>query len=305
MNAPHYGGCGAPTNEGDFIRISSAVGAKLGNLHEAWRQESIFEQAVASSAAYNCIPYINGDSFIQVDKNGHRYVNEKRNYTDRPKSHFNWDANNADWSTRLTFMVWDERAQQNWGGSFPYPQDPAGAPYVITGETLEELATNMAERMASLSAHTGGVTVSESFTENFLEEVAKFNEYASTGEDLDWQRGSFAYDREIPTMASSLEPYPSDDQPNVSMYPISESGPYYAAIISVGTFDTSGGPVINPDAQILTWEDKPVAGLYGAGNCVASPSVAAYWGGGTTLGLAHTFGYRAAVHAHNSDEKSA
>jgi succinate dehydrogenase/fumarate reductase flavoprotein subunit len=79
VTQPYYGGCSAPTNEGDLIRISSAVGAKLGNLHNVWRNEGIFEQAIASSGAYNCVWYYSGDSFLMVNKEGRRFVNEKRN----------------------------------------------------------------------------------------------------------------------------------------------------------------------------------------------------------------------------------
>lgn len=51
MPAPYYAGCGAPTNEGDFLRIGAALGAKLGNLHNVYCDEGIFEQAVASRMA--------------------------------------------------------------------------------------------------------------------------------------------------------------------------------------------------------------------------------------------------------------
>ena len=44
--------------------------------------------------------------------------------------------------------------------------------------------------------------------------------------------------------------------------------------------------------------DQPIPGLYGVGNCVASPSARAYWAGGATLGPIIAFAYRAANAAH-------
>ena len=307
MPAPYYGGCSAPTNEGDLVRISSAVGAKLGNLHNVWRNEGIFEQAVASTGAYNCVWYYSGDSFLMVNKNGKRFVNEKRQYQDRPMAHLNWDPNNADWTNRLGFLVYDGRLQENWGNRFPFPEDPSTAPYVLTADSLEELAALIDERVQSLAAVTGGVKVSENFAETFAAEVAKFNEYATTGEDLDFQRGQFGYDVDVPGGPFAKNPtieYPSADQANVAMYPLRAKGPYYAMIMTAAAVDTSGGPVINSNGQILTYNDEPVVGLYGAGNCVACPGVNAYWGGGATLGNAHVWGYAAGKHAHNSLEKS-
>ena len=61
-----------------------------------------------------------------------------------------------------------------------------------------------------------------------------------------------------------------------------------------GNLDTKGGPVTNPDGQVLDHSGKPITGLYGVGNCVASASARAYWAGGATLGPILAFAYLAA-----------
>jgi predicted oxidoreductase len=82
------------------------------------------------------------------------------------------------------------------------------------------------------------------------------------------------------------------------MHPISDAGPYYATLLTGGTLDTKGGPKINPSAQVVNDLDRPIPGLYGVGNCVASASARAYWAGGATLGPIIAFAYRAAAAAH-------
>ena len=303
MPEPYYGGCSAPTNEGDFLRISSSVNAKLGNLFNVWRNEGIFEQAIADTGAYNCSWFFVGDSFLQVNKSGRRYVNEMRNYQDRPKAHYYWDPNSATWSNLLSFYVYDQRQQDNWPG-FPIPEDPDSAPYVLKADTLEDLAAAIIERMDSLAAVVPGMQLEDDFTENFLDEVAKFNEYARTGVDLDFHRGDFPYDVVWSRPPAQLEEWPSPGQSNICLYPLSDTGPYYAMIMAGAAVDTNGGPMINASGQVLTWDGQPVEGLYGAGNCISNPGRDAYWGGGATLGNCHVWGHAAGRHAHNAAEKS-
>ncbi len=52
--------------------------------------------------------------------------------------------------------------------------------------------------------------------------------------------------------------------------------------------------MIDREGRVITADGAPIRGLYGAGNCVASPAGQAYWGPGGTIGPAVTFGYVAA-----------
>lgn len=91
--------------------------------------------------------------------------------------------------------------------------------------------------------------------------------------------------------------WPPKGSKNYTMYPLSSNGPYHAIILGAGTLDTNGGPIINHKAQVIDTENKPIPGLYGAGDCIASPTVNAYWGGGSTIGPALTYGYIAGMNA--------
>jgi predicted oxidoreductase len=84
------------------------------------------------------------------------------------------------------------------------------------------------------------------------------------------------------------------ERTNPTMWPISDTGPYYAALVTGGTLDTKGGPKTSPEGQVLDDMDRPIPGLYGVGNCVASASAQAYWAGGATLGPIIGFAFRAA-----------
>ncbi|MEZ4497273.1 MAG: FAD-dependent oxidoreductase [Thermomicrobiales bacterium] len=300
MPSPYTGGCGAPTNEGDFQQIAMALGAKQGNLHNVYRNEGIYENGVADPNAYNCIWFHKGDSMLQVNGKGKRFVNERRNYQDRPMAGGYWDPNDGTFMNLPSYLIYDQRVAENWSGNFPYPRIDAEAPYVIKGETLEELGAAIRERVDSLPSIGPSMRLYPEFEANLVAEVARYNEFAKAGVDEDFRRGQFGYDEGWQTKPSVEEPtieWPSADQTVKSLYPLSETGPYYAIITAPSAVDTNGGPVINPDGQVLSYRDEPIAGLYGAGNAVASPGVNADWVGGMTLGNAHVWAYRAAKHA--------
>ncbi len=123
--------------------------------------------------------------------------------------------------------------------------------------------------------------------------IANMNDYARSGDDLEFKRGSFAYDRYYgdPTVS-----------PNNCLAPL-ERAPYYAIRLYLGDFGTSGGLRTNPNAQVLRQDGSAIEGLYATGNCSA-PVLPSYPGPGATLGPAMTFAYQAAKHINDYQDQA-
>lgn len=304
-----YGSCAVPMATGDFITMAGAVGARMGALHTAWRSQAVVELAIKGRSLARCVDMTPGDSMFMVNTHGVRVVNEKRNYNDRSEVHLTYDPNNGEFPNHLLFIVYDQRNAELYAGGDPLPSTPTGAPYVISGATLDELAKNIGERLETIRAHIGTVKLAPDFATNLKATFTRFNEYARKGVDPEFNRGGTEYDRNWgplfqPPRTDTRWPATSD-MPNPAMYALQAQGPYYALIVGPGALDTSGGPAIDERARVLDTAGQPIEGLYGAGNCIASPSREAYFGAGATIGLAMTFAYIAAMNAHQEPVKEA
>ena len=77
-----------------------------------------------------------------------------------------------------------------------------------------------------------------------------------------------------------------------------ERGPFYAVKVVAGSLGTFAGLQVNANAQVLDGSGHAIAGLYAAGNDMASMMGGNYPSGGITLGPAMTFGYIAAQHIY-------
>lgn len=294
-----YGACALPGSTGDFIAIAGAVGAKMGPLHTAWRSQVLLEEALEHRAVGWGTFVLPGDSMIVVNKYGKRVVNEKRDYNDRTHAHFPYDATREEHPNRLLFMLFDERSLDRFGGAFPFPGQRDGSRWMLSGATWDELFAKLDARLAQLAPRTGGVRLAPEFAASTKDAVAKFNGYAKAGADPEFQRGLHTYDRQWHKLFSGVREgtaYGANPHPNLTMHPFADQGPYHAFILAPGALDTNAGPRINENAQVLGHDGQPIPGLYGAGNCIASPSRQAYYGAGGTIGLAVTFGYIAGRH---------
>jgi len=297
-----------PWITGDFINIAGAAGARMGIMSSAWRTQVLLEKALQSSKLAAGVFFPPGDSMVQVNRYGLRVVNENRNYNDRTEVHGAYDPSQAEFPNQLLFMVYDQRSAEGFAGVYPIPADPANTNYVIKGDSLEDLAGKLAKRLSEIAAQTGGLSLDPSFTGNLAKTINRFNGFASSGNDKDFHRGKAAYDSEWHQVFSPMKAdsgWPANDGPSITMHPIRDEGPYYVMILAAGALDTCGGPAIDASARVLDTEDQPIPGLYGAGNCIASPSGEAYWGAGHTLCLSMTFGFIAANAAHNEPRDNA
>jgi succinate dehydrogenase/fumarate reductase flavoprotein subunit len=204
----------------------------------------------------------------------------------------------------LMFQIWDQRCMEKSQATEVDRTEPSRVSldnygsliyedsHVIKGDTLDALADAIAQRLAKLADDTGGFGLGDSFKANLPKAIARFNEFARKGKDDDFRRGENPIEQIFTGVVGE-----DNDTGNPTMYPISESGPYYAAIVCPGTLDTKGGPVTNTNGQVLDSDGEPVPGLYAAGNCVANAAGQAYWAGGGTIGPYFTFAYLASEHA--------
>jgi 3-oxosteroid 1-dehydrogenase len=297
LRGPIFGSCSVRTSDGAFVDIGGQAGAELGNLSNGFYYQASLEDAAAHEGyvvrpdAHVFFPY--GDSTILVNKYGQRVVNEKSPYHVRTQSHFHWRQ--TEYPNLVQLMIWDQWTANEptpwpWRGIVPFPGQPS--PLVIQAATLEELAQRVSARLDALrgvrflsSAIVPWVRLAPDFVPSLRATIQRFNTFAASGVDLDFHRG------ETPAEQDFFQGPSRSTTGNRTMYPLTLEGPYYCAILGPATLDTCGGPVIGPDARVLRPDGSPIPGLFGAGNCIASPAGQGYWGAGGTLGPAITFGF--------------
>jgi len=261
----------------------------------------VLEQALAARNVPSSVFNLPGDSMIQVNREGRRVGDEKRYYNDRTQVHFYWDPHRGRYPNLIQVMIYDQRCREKFGATDIYgvmPRPEVHMRSVLTGQTLEELASVVDTRLAEIANRTGSFRLDADFTSNLKDTIARFNNFATTGVDLDFHRGEFPADN-----PPGVDP--TSKYPNPMMYPIASTGPYYAVLIGGGTLDTKGGPKINVHGQVLDTQGQAISGLYGAGNCIASPAAEGYWSRGATIGPAMTFGALAGRHAASQSRRAA
>ncbi|MDN4984321.1 FAD-dependent oxidoreductase [Bradyrhizobium sp. WYCCWR 13022] len=299
-----FAGTAAPTNRGDFIRISAKVGAALGNMAHGWRSQIVLEQALDEGIAPSHVLQPSGvprhywqspgDSCMVVNKKGHRVVNEKRAGHEVSLVHYQWDAVESEFTNRLLFMIYDRRARDVFAGNYPLPHPGETAGYIIEAATIADLAIKIQGRLDNLKSRIGEIRLADNFADALSREIELFETEALSGVDARFARGHNVFDtelhREVFSIARTDTNWPPHDLPNVTMYPFQKEGPFYCIIVAPSLLDTNGGPITDETGRVIDVDGKIVPGLFAAGNCSASPAGQAYWAPGATMGLAAVFG---------------
>jgi 3-oxosteroid 1-dehydrogenase len=259
-----------PTNTGDGLRMAMRVGAKLGNMREAWwvpvcelpGQQTYGEQAVYLVQRERTLP-----GTIMVNRLGERFTNEAANYNAMGGAFHQLDAGTFDYVNDPCWLVFDRRLMERYGG-FGSPPGAAVPDWVLAADSLEKLAAE--------------IGVAASTLENT---VRGWNERVDAGADTDFHRGESAFDGFVGDRAR----YPGARSTLGRL----DSAPYYAVQLYSSTLGTKGGPRTTRDAAVIDVDGEVIAGLYAAGNVMAGPTGMVYGGAGGTLGPALVFGYLA------------
>jgi len=207
---------------------------------------------------------------IAVDQSGKRFVNESNSYHDIGEAMFRAGAarGNKFWLVCDRDFVWKRglgliRPFQPNLGSY------ARRGYITLADTVQDLAQKIGIDPQALEAT-----------------VARHNEFARTGVDADFGKGSDPYNRMFGDPAV---------KPNPNLTPI-HKGPFVALRIYPSTIGTCIGLKIDADARVLDAQGLAVRGLYACGNDISSVMRGYYPGGGITIGPAIAFAYVATRH---------
>ena len=275
VGVPFDGALSPPYNEGDGLRAAARVGAQLGNIDQVWWMpalaipgETYDGRPRLRSAAHRGLP-----GSIIVNRRGRRYGNESMNYNDFGKLQVAFDPHAYDFVNAPSFQVFDQAHLDRYP-ILDWDRETPVDGWLVSAPTLRALAEKI------------GVD-----PDGLEEQVREFNRHAEGGRDPAFHRGEVGWERKV----YSWERYRVDDPfgpSNPTLAPLAQP-PFHAYQVRIGCFGTKGGTVIDEHAAVVDFDDRPIPGLYAAGNVTAGVFGPAYPGGGSTLGPAVTFGYLA------------
>lgn len=249
-----------PVNTGDGHRMAVEIGAKMDEPPHA---VMLFDFAhFKKTGLFN----LARQPWLYVNVRGERFMNE-----DLP---WGYECNQILRQPKgICFSIWDSKFDEEWPKMRSQCCKNMGPPtYLWNPKDLDE------------AVEKGHVVIAESLVElarklkipvtKFVSEVKRYNRWAKTGRDLDFGKHK---DR-LTTI---------------------EKPPFFACRMEVRLMVTLGGLKINKKLQVLDEKEKPIPGLYAAGNVSGAFFGAVY--PTTVPGLTHsrafTFGYLAGKNA--------
>ena len=278
-----FGTCSSKTNTGDLVRIAQDHGIPADGLDLAWLKQVVLPHKFPERIG---VFFLNGDSFMVVDRTGNRFANDRMFYQQRGMQMF------QNPERRCVFFVYDDRLAtfadgpiKGLGGPVPWQDEGMWEDCEVRAGSVGELARGV---QAKLDEVAPGFALDKNFEASLEAQLARFNKFASTdGVDREFGRG-----KDTAQFCWSIPRAQDNKFPNKTMHPI-DTKHLRCVILGLSTLDTKGGPRINGKGQILDRVQRPIPGLYGAGNCVRSSTQYSYPASGVTIANAVLFGWLA------------
>ena len=264
--------CSNKANTGDLIELARDLGAAVEFMDEGWWGPVTVVPGEENARMLVIEKSLPGS--VMVNKAGQRFVNEAAPYIDVVNAQYAEHSEEA--PCVPCYLVFDARFRKSYpvGPMLPGAQQPD----LFLGQMLRDGYLKKANTVGELAAKLGVDA------ENLEATVARMNEFAKTGKDLDFGRGDTVFDQ-----------YYGDEKikPNPCLAPIVEA-PFYGMEAYPGELGTKGGIRTDARARVLTEAGDVIPGLYAVGNCSSPVMGRTYAGAGATLGPATTFAYIAA-----------
>jgi len=234
-----------PSNEGDALKMCMRVGAKLGNMREAWWMPAIEVPTDEGFRTHLFASERARPRSIMVNRKGRRFTNEAANYNAFGAAFHEQDVAAFDYANLPCWFIFDQGLMDRFG-FVDIPKGSKAPNWISQAATAEELAVKLginADGLRETLQHWNTIVVPQQKDEAF-------------------GRGESAHDNwwgdpnNKGTPAATLGAL---DQP-----------PYYAVEVKSGALGTKGEPRTDPLARVLHVDDAPIPGLYAAGNVMAS-----------------------------------
>jgi len=275
----------APGHTGEMQELALGLGARFGesNADNAfWAPVSVRKRKDGTRAVF---PHFVMDrskpGTVCVNQAGERFTNESSSYHLFGRAMF--EANKTS-PCIPCYLVTDAEGLRKYGLGMVRLTDRDYAPFIADGYLVE--GRTIADLEKKLEIPGGALERT----------VADMNEFARTGVDLQFGRGTTDYHRVNGDATAAAGPNPTLGW--------IKTGPFYAVRLYPGDIGAATGLVIDEWARVTKADNMPIGRLYACGNEANSIMGGVYPGPGITIGPAIVFAYRAIQNALGLAEKS-
>ncbi|NPU93275.1 MAG: FAD-binding protein [Gammaproteobacteria bacterium] len=264
-----------PGIDGAHLRLAGQAGARVARVPDVSMLGFHVpgeEQEEGVPLWRGALPFLGLPHTVLVNRAGKRFSNEAFYRS----VYFALDIIDGATQTHPNFPCWavfDSQAREKYPFGSLMPGQEMPEELGTTADSIEALADKIGVDVHGLAAT-----------------VAAFNGYCETGDDPEFKRGTFPW--------GALMCGDPTRKPNANLGPLLKP-PFYAVQLHrmAGGGICAAGVVADHHCRAIGWDNKPIEGLYVAGNSVARLDNGALMQSGITNARGMTHGYLAGRHA--------